>query len=178
MTLALRAMGKTVRAVSRDKPPGADAGLPWRVRELKSPIGSTIRATAVIVMECGDLKRTGIDGLERGFVINIDHHPGNTNYGAMNWFDISAAACGEMVFDIIRALGVPLTTDIATTSTSRFSPTRARSIIRTSRRARSISAGTASRPASVRPPWPEASSTATTWPAEAVRRRAQPDAAR
>ena len=57
---------------------------------------------AVIVMECGDLTRTGVAGLERGFVINIDHHPGNTMYGAVNWFDVSAAACGEMVFDLMR----------------------------------------------------------------------------
>ena len=35
-------------------------------------------------------------------------------YGAVNWFDESAAACGEMVFDVIRALGVPLTPEIAT----------------------------------------------------------------
>ena len=27
-------------------------------------------------MECGDLQRTGVSGLERFFVINIDHHPG------------------------------------------------------------------------------------------------------
>ncbi len=47
-------------------------------------------------------------------MINIDHHPGNTMYGALNWFDLSAAACGEMVFDLIRALGVPLTLEIAT----------------------------------------------------------------
>ena len=53
-------------------------------------------------------------GLDQGFVINIDHHPGNTMYGAMNWLDLSAAACGEMVFDLIGALGVPLTPEIAT----------------------------------------------------------------
>jgi len=35
-------------------------------------------------------------------------------YGALNWFDESAAACGEMVFDLIRALGVPLSREIAT----------------------------------------------------------------
>ena len=68
---------------------------------------------AVIVMECGDVKRPGIDGLERGYVINIDHHPGNGLYGALNWLDLSAAACGEMVFDLIRELGVPLTYEIA-----------------------------------------------------------------
>ena len=33
---------------------------------------------AAIIMECGDLARTGVAGLERFFVINIDHHPGNT----------------------------------------------------------------------------------------------------
>jgi phosphoesterase RecJ-like protein len=32
----------------------------------------------------------------------------------VNWFDPSAAACGEMVFDLVRALGVPLTLEIAT----------------------------------------------------------------
>jgi phosphoesterase RecJ-like protein len=69
---------------------------------------------AAIIMECGDLTRTGVGGLDRFFVINIDHHPGNTGYGQINWFDPAAAACGEMVFDIVRALGVPLTTDIAT----------------------------------------------------------------
>jgi phosphoesterase RecJ-like protein len=65
-------------------------------------------------MECGSLSRTGIEGLERGYVVNIDHHVGNSMYGALNWFDLSAAACGEMVFDLVRALGVPLTREIAT----------------------------------------------------------------
>jgi phosphoesterase RecJ-like protein len=47
-------------------------------------------------------------------VVNIDHHPDNAGYGAINWFDPSAAACGEMVFTLIDALGVPLTRTIAT----------------------------------------------------------------
>jgi phosphoesterase RecJ-like protein len=47
-------------------------------------------------------------------VINIDHHPGNQMYGQANWFDLSAAACGEMVFELIQELGVPLTLEIAT----------------------------------------------------------------
>ena len=65
-------------------------------------------------MECSDLTRTGVAGLEGHFIINIDHHAGNRMYGALNWFDESAAACGEMVFDVIRALGVPLSREIAT----------------------------------------------------------------
>jgi phosphoesterase RecJ-like protein len=35
-------------------------------------------------------------------------------YGSVNWFDLSAAACGEMVFDLVKTLGVPLSYEIAT----------------------------------------------------------------
>jgi phosphoesterase RecJ-like protein len=113
MAYALRHLGKDVRVVSRDPVPPQFDTCPG--------VGDVIvtdrvddPGDAVIVMECGDLARPGISGLERGYVINIDHHPGNTLYGALNWFDVSAAACGEMVFDLNRALGVPLTLDIAT----------------------------------------------------------------
>jgi len=113
MAFALRELGKDVRVVLRDPSPpqfetcpGVDGII---VADRVDDPGD-----AVIVMECGDLSRPGVAGLERGFVINIDHHVGNTMYGARNWFDVSAAACGEMVFDLIRALGVPLSLEIAT----------------------------------------------------------------
>jgi bifunctional oligoribonuclease and PAP phosphatase NrnA len=113
MAYALRHLGKSVRIVDGDKPPTPLLVFPGVsdievVKEIDDP------GDAVIVMECGDLARTGVKGFERGFVINIDHHPGNTMYGALNWFDLSAAACGEMVFDLVKALGVPLTAEIAT----------------------------------------------------------------
>jgi phosphoesterase RecJ-like protein len=113
MTLALRSLGKTVRAVSRDKPPAPMLVFPG-VAAIEIADRVDDPGDAVIVMECGDLQRTGIAGLERGFVINIDHHPGNTGFGQLQWFDSSAAACGEMVFDLVKALGVPMSREIAT----------------------------------------------------------------
>ena len=113
MAYALRALGKDVRVVSRDAPPPPLMAFPG-VAEIEVVSRVDDPGDAVIVMECGDLTRTGIDGLERGFVVNIDHHPGNAMYGAINWFDLSAAACGEMVFDVVGALGVPLSREIAT----------------------------------------------------------------
>jgi phosphoesterase RecJ-like protein len=113
MAYALRALGKQVRVVNRDPAPPplmAFAGVPEI--EIAPEVAGDF--DAAIIMECGDLARTGVAGLERGFVINIDHHPGNTGYGQINWFDATAAACGEMVFDVVRALGAPLTPDIAT----------------------------------------------------------------
>jgi phosphoesterase RecJ-like protein len=113
MAFALRRLGKDVRVVSRDEPPAPMLSFPG-VSAVEVVDRVDDPGDAVIVMECGDLKRTGVEGLDRGFVINIDHHPGNTMYGAMNWFDLSAAACGEMVFGLVRELGVPLTREIAT----------------------------------------------------------------
>ena len=84
----------------------ADAGLPRCRRRSRSPTAIDDPGDAVIVMECGDLSSARASrALERGFVINIDHHLGNTMYGALNWFDLSAAACGEMVFDLVARAG-------------------------------------------------------------------------
>src|SRR3954471_13301774 len=113
MAYALRALGKHVRVVNRDPAPPSLMEFPG-VPEIEIAPEAAGDFDAAIIMECGDLARTGVAGLERGFVINIDHHPGNTGYGQINWFDSSAAACGEMVFDLVEALGVGLSLEIAT----------------------------------------------------------------
>jgi bifunctional oligoribonuclease and PAP phosphatase NrnA len=113
MALALRALGKQVVVVNKDPAPGPLLQFP-AVSSIEIAEAVTGAYDAAIIMECGDLARTGVAGLDRFFVINIDHHPGNTGYGQLNWFDPTAAACGEMIFDLIDALGVPLQVDIAT----------------------------------------------------------------
>jgi len=112
MAYALKDLGKEVRVVSRDAAPPPLLVFPG-VSDIEIVDRVDDPGDAVIVMESGDLLRTGVSGLERGFVINIDHHVGNSMFGAINWFDVSAAACGEMVFDLVRELGVPLSHDIA-----------------------------------------------------------------
>jgi len=113
MLYALQQMGKEAIAVNADPASPPLMAFPG-VRDIRIAPSVEGNFEAAIIMECGDLKRTGVSGLERYFVINIDHHPGNTGYGQINWFDASAAACAEMVYDVVRALGVPLTTEIAT----------------------------------------------------------------
>ena len=112
LAYALRALGKDVRVVSRDPAPPPLLVFPG-VAEIEITDRVDDPGHAVVVMESGDLTRTGITGLDRGFVVNIDHHVGNAMYGAVNWLDLSAAACGEMVFDLVRELGAPLTYEIA-----------------------------------------------------------------
>jgi phosphoesterase RecJ-like protein len=112
LAFALEAIGKSVRLVDRDPAPTPYQKFPGMDRiEIADRL--TGRPDVVIVLECGDLSRPEVAGLETSFVINIDHHLGNTMYGAVNWFDESAAACGEMVADLIDALGVAWTPAIA-----------------------------------------------------------------
>ena len=113
MAFALEALGKQVRIVNADPAPEHYQDFPGMDR-IEIAGSASADADAVIVMECSDLTRTGVTGLDGAFLINIDHHAGNRLYGAVNWHDESAAACGEMVFDLIRELGVPLTLEIAT----------------------------------------------------------------
>jgi phosphoesterase RecJ-like protein len=110
---ALRAMGKHARVVNRDPAPAplSDFAGP---EEIIVADNAPRDADAVVVLECGDLARTGLGDLDGRFILNIDHHPGNTGFGDVCWFDGTAAALGEMIVDLIDALGVPLTPEMAT----------------------------------------------------------------
>ena len=93
----------------------------------------------VILVDCPDPSRTG--GLLEGArgaatsVVNIDHHPDSKRCGTVNWIEPEASATGEMVYDLIRALGFKVTPEIATnlftalhtdTGSFRYSNTTAR----------------------------------------------------
>jgi phosphoesterase RecJ-like protein len=113
MALALRALGKEAVVVMEATPPVFLQAFPG-VDDIRIAADAGEPADAALVMECSTLERTGVKGLDRSPVVNIDHHPGNTHYGSINWVDESAAACGEMVFTLIQAIGAPLTKDVAT----------------------------------------------------------------
>jgi len=113
MAFALDALGKAVTLVNHDPVPSPLKPFPGTERLLVSEHAEG-EFDASIIMECSSLERTGVTGLDRRVVINIDHHQGNTGYGTVNWFEPSAAACSEMIYDLIVALGVPLTPAMAT----------------------------------------------------------------
>lgn len=112
LALALDRIGKTSTVVLRDPVPATYRDFPAIDRVA---IVDRVEAAAdmAIVLECSDAARPGIAGLDRYPIANIDHHLGNTMYGAVNWFDDRAAACGELVADLIDALGAAWTPAIA-----------------------------------------------------------------
>jgi len=90
--------------------PGID-----RYRRLESLEG---RFDVVVLTDCPNPQRTEglIDQAKRAgkVVVNIDHHPDNRRYGHVNWVDATAAATGEMVYELLTALRATLTPAIAT----------------------------------------------------------------
>lgn len=69
----------------------------------------------VIVLDCGDAKRLGksILYLENNFVINIDHHISNDEFGNLNMVDANAAATAEIIYQIIKIIGIEMDKDIS-----------------------------------------------------------------
>jgi phosphoesterase RecJ-like protein len=112
LAFALEHLGKSVRLLDRDPVPPPYAVFPG-ISRIELVTSADVAADAVVLLECSDIQRPQVEGLDKYFVVNIDHHLGNQMYGDVNWFDESAAACGEMVADVIDALGVPWTKEIA-----------------------------------------------------------------
>ncbi|MCX6538090.1 MAG: bifunctional oligoribonuclease/PAP phosphatase NrnA [Acidobacteria bacterium] len=110
---ALKAIGKDACVINRDPVPVPLTEFPG-VSDIV--VAETVPADteALVVLECGDLERTGLGGLDHCVVINVDHHQGNTGYGNIRWFDATYAAVGEMVFEMIDELGAPVTPEMAT----------------------------------------------------------------
>jgi phosphoesterase RecJ-like protein len=112
LALALDAMGKQTTVLLRDPVPVQYRGFP-AIDRIRITDRADVQADAAVVLECGELTRPGLANLEAYTLINIDHHLGNTMYGAVNWFDERAAACAEMVAEVIDTLGVAWTREIA-----------------------------------------------------------------
>lgn len=72
----------------------------------------------VILVDCPEPSRT--NGLLEGSrgpatrVISIDHHPDSKRYADAHWVEPAASATGEMIYDLIRTLGLKLTPEVAT----------------------------------------------------------------
>jgi len=109
----LRQMGKSAEVVLHDGVPTIYQPLPFasQVRKAESVNG---KYGAAIVLECDSVQRTRLEGLDRHFLISIDHHVTGKPFANVNWIEPSACATAEMIYWLARAAGVHLTPEIAT----------------------------------------------------------------
>lgn len=71
-----------------------------------------------VAIECSTLERAGVFGPALAAcrtLVNIDHHLSNSRYGHLNYWETSAAAVGELTYEVIHAMGMPVDAAIAQT---------------------------------------------------------------
>ncbi len=108
----LRSLGKNAEVIVHGDVPQAYRSLPGadEIRDVKTIDG---KYDAVFIIECSDIDRPGIAGLESEFTVNIDHHATSGHFGSINWIDSTASAVGEMIYNLCKAIGGKITKDIA-----------------------------------------------------------------
>jgi phosphoesterase RecJ-like protein len=110
---ALKKAGKDVRFILDDEVPKVYRFLINSDQVIKP--GQHESFDAVIALDCGDASRLGKSGLylENNYVINIDHHISNDEFGNLNMVDPNASATGEIVYQIIKILGIEMDREIS-----------------------------------------------------------------
>ncbi len=116
--LGLKKMGKKVFLLRADE-------IPENLRFLLEETGESfllleeaprLHFDVAVCLDCSDPRRVGPaeEVLHRSrTVLNIDHHLSNVRFGDVSWVDPGASAAGEMVFRLLKELGVRLDYPIA-----------------------------------------------------------------
>jgi phosphoesterase RecJ-like protein len=108
----LRSLGKQAEVLVRGDVPPAYMSLPG-ADEIRDVTEMNGKYDAVFVIECSDITRPGIDGLQNQITVNIDHHATSEQFGTVNWIDPTASAVGEMIYNLCKAIGGRITKEIA-----------------------------------------------------------------
>jgi phosphoesterase RecJ-like protein len=109
----LRCMGKEAQVVLRDGVPRIYQPLPFADQVLHAErVNGDYEAA--IILECDSIQRTRLEGLDRQFLISIDHHVSGKPFAHVNWIDPNAVATAEMVYRLAREAGVVISPEIAT----------------------------------------------------------------
>ena len=108
---SLLAAGKQVRMLNEDGLPDSLAFLTGS-EKIETPPDEPVTAEVVIALDTATRPRLGDRCLHAvsniPLWLNIDHHISNPGYGDLNLIDSSSPATGEILYDLITALGLPM----------------------------------------------------------------------
>jgi phosphoesterase RecJ-like protein len=116
MHRVLLALGKdSVMFMAADEFP-----LPYEYRffeldGLQSTLPIDLAERTIVFLDCGNIDRNPVGAFKReeAHILNIDHHHDNTRFGTVNHVVEDASCTAEIVWDLMRGLGVEATLEIA-----------------------------------------------------------------
>ena len=115
MGLCLDSLNKEITMYNESPIPAVYRFLP-SVNRVESIIEKKTIFNTAVVLDCGGIERIGKAApsiCQFPVIINIDHHATNTGFGNLRLIDSTACATAEIIYRIIKALGVPITKDMA-----------------------------------------------------------------
>src|SRR3954466_3112323 len=112
----LTALGKdSVMLMAADEFP-----LPYEYRFFDLQGLSTVAPTdlmqrTIMFLDCGNIDRNplAVVKADEAHILNIDHHHDNTRFGTIDLVDAGASCTAEIVWDLMRGLGVEPDQDLA-----------------------------------------------------------------
>ncbi len=120
---SLVAMHGVLRALGKDALMFMDADefpLPYeyaffRLDNLVTVLPDDLEERTVVFLDCGNIDRVPSDLLRNAdaHIVNVDHHHDNTHFGTVNLVVADASCTAEIVWDLMRELGVEATPEIA-----------------------------------------------------------------
>ena len=113
--LALKKKGKNVRMFLKNNVPKNLRFLPAAEKiEVVDRIDE--KFDVLVLLDTGELKRTGIENIENCYskLINIDHHITSEGIGDLFYINSSSAATGEIIYQIVKLMGIDNDKEIAT----------------------------------------------------------------
>jgi phosphoesterase RecJ-like protein len=136
LAFAAELLGKEARIINRDPTPFPFNRFP-DIEKIRIGQIAPEKFDIIVLLECANVSRSGQEGLDNYFKINIDHHYSNDYYADIDWVEPKASAVGEMAFDLAEKLDIRFTPQIANhlycaivsdTGSFQFSNTTARSL--------------------------------------------------
>lgn len=114
--LALQSLGKKTLLYNESTTPAIFRFLP-SVGQIVNNCGELSDFDLAVVLDCSDIHRIGTLGESINRIpvlINIDHHITNTQFGTLALVNTDVCATAEIIYNIIKSLGVTIDSAIAT----------------------------------------------------------------
>ena len=113
LSSALESMGKEVHVYNKDLVPEFYKFMPGNKRFRSGFKNILSQKPVLILLDCNSPERAGLEQYSFRKSVVIDHHETERDFGDIRWVVPSAAATGLMVFYLIKAVGVRVTSDMA-----------------------------------------------------------------
>ena len=113
LSMALESLGKKTIVYDKDPVPEFYKFLPGHEKFTSSLSTFNSQLSPLILIDCNDAERAGIEKLQFASSAVIDHHETARDFGDIKWIDPKSPATGLMIFYLIKELGVTVTKEIA-----------------------------------------------------------------